>query len=64
MTLAEHYRNRAQGLKERADNQPDLRLRLELEMLAQKYFLLAMQAERNASNDVVYEPPMKGNNVT
>ena len=57
MTLSEEYRFKAQALKGRADNQSDLRLRLELELLARKYFLLADQAERNSRNDVFYEPP-------
>jgi hypothetical protein len=57
MTLADTYRFTARGLKERADSQSDVGLRPEFESLAQKYFLLAELAERNCSNDVVYETP-------
>jgi hypothetical protein len=58
MTLAEEYRIRAQGLKDNAEHQTDLSLRLDLVLLAQKYFLLAEQAERNRHTDIVYETPL------
>lgn len=59
MTRAEEYRLKAQDLKSRADNKRDLRVRLELELIARKYSLLAEQAARNSHNDVVYEPVIK-----
>jgi len=53
MSLSEQYRIKAEKLRARAHMKSDIRLKLELEMLAQGYQLLAEQAARNDRTDIV-----------
>jgi hypothetical protein len=56
VSIAETYKHIASSLKARAAKQDDIHLRVQYETLAQKYLRLALQAEKNIQNDVVYEP--------
>src|SRR3954469_24041520 len=51
------YRAKAAEIEGRARVELDPVARAELKHLAMSYLRLAVQAERNALNDVVYEPP-------
>jgi|SRR3954462_75182 hypothetical protein len=51
------YRAKAAEIEARARVELDPVARAELKHLAMSYLRLAVQAERNALNDVVYEPP-------
>jgi len=51
------YRAKAAEIEARARVELDPVARTELKHLAMSYLRLAVQAERNALNDVVYEPP-------
>jgi len=47
MSITDIYREIAEDLKDRAEQQEDQRLRLQYESFARKYFSLATQAEQN-----------------
>lgn len=57
MTPADQYRVRAAELSAKARDETNPALKAEFEALALGYIRLAEQAERNARNDIVYEPP-------
>jgi hypothetical protein len=58
MTSGETYRLKAAELHARASEElPGSRVRLELESLALSYVRLALDADRNAQTDLVYETP-------
>jgi hypothetical protein len=55
----DEYRVKAAELHARSKQETDPFLRAELEHLAHGYLRLAEQADRNAQNDVTYEPPLE-----
>lgn len=57
MTPAEDYRQRAAEFKAKAGATGDRVLAAEWTRLAEQYLRLAADADRNALNDLVYEPP-------
>lgn len=57
MTQADHYRIKAAEFSARARAESAPKLQIEYAMMAAGYLRLAQQADRNAGNDVVYEPP-------
>ena len=57
MTSAEQYRVKAAEFAARASAEETPKLQLEYAQMAAAYLRLAEQADRNALNDVVYEPP-------
>lgn len=61
MTSADHYRIKAAEFAARARTESVPKLQIEYAMMAASYLRLAEQADRNASNDVVYEPPVDRN---
>lgn len=56
---ADRYRVKAAELSAKALQEPRLDLKAEYQRLAASYLLLAAQAERNSTTDVVYEPPFQ-----
>lgn len=61
-SAADRYRVKAAELSAKALQEPRLDLRAEYQRLAASYLLLATQAERNSTNDLVYEPPLPATN--
>ncbi len=59
MTPATQYRTLAARFRARARTEESTQLRAELGHLAQCYVRLAEQADRNAQNDVSYEPILR-----
>jgi hypothetical protein len=57
MTSADHYRAKALEFSEMASGETNPRLQVEYAGMAEAYFRLAMQAEKNQQNDVFYETP-------
>ena len=58
-TAADRYRVKSAELSAKALQEPRSDLKAEYERLAASYLLLAAQAERNSTNDLVYEPPLQ-----
>jgi len=57
MASGDVYLFRAAELFAKAEAEPNLAARMDLENLARAYLRLAEQAIRNARTDVSYEPP-------
>ena len=57
MTSADQYRVKALEFAERANGQTNPSLQIEYAGMAELYFRLAVLAEKNQRNDVVYETP-------
>jgi hypothetical protein len=55
MAAGDDYRLKAANMNARAQQESNLRVRTELESLAQSYLRLAEQADRNARNHFVQE---------
>jgi hypothetical protein len=62
-TAADRYRVKSAELSAKALQEPRPDLKAEYERLAASYLLLAAQAERNSTNDLVYEPPLQTGQV-
>ena len=62
-SAADRYRVKAAELSAKALQESRADLKAEYERLAASYLLLAAQAERNSTNDVVYEPPLQTGEV-
>jgi hypothetical protein len=62
-TAADRYRVKAAELSAKALQEARSDLKAEYERLAASYLLLAAQAERNSTNDLVYEPPLQTGEV-
>ena len=62
-SAADRYRVKAAELSAKALRESRSDLRAEYERLAASYLLLAAQAERNSTNDLVYEPPLQTGEV-
>ena len=62
-SAADRYRVKAAELSAKALQESRSDLKAEYERLAASYLLLAAQAERNSTNDVVYEPPLQTEQV-
>ena len=58
MTPADRYRVKAAELAARARSESSQHLQIEFATMSASYLRLAEQADRNADNDVIYEPPM------
>lgn len=58
MTPADQYRVKAAEFLARARGETNPELQFEFARMAQSYLRLAILAEHNSHNDVVYEPPM------
>lgn len=58
-SAADKYRVKAAELSAKALHEPRPDLKAEYQRLAASYLLLAAQAERNSTNDLVYEPPLQ-----
>jgi hypothetical protein len=57
MSSADRYRIKAAEFAALARAEVDANLQMEFATMAASYLRLAEQADRNALNDVVYEPP-------
>jgi len=57
MPTGQEYRVKAADLFGRARNEPNQLVRADCEVLALSYLRLADQADKNATNDIVYETP-------
>ena len=57
MNPADHYRIRAAEFTAKARGETDPVMHAEYARMAQSYLRLAMLADRNSQNDIVYEPP-------
>ena len=57
MTTGDQYRIRAAEFHERAQCETNPDINRQFENLARAYLLLAEQADRNATTELVYEPP-------
>ncbi len=57
MTVADQYRAKGLQLAAKASEVRNPRLQLEYAGMAEAYFRLALQAEKNQLTDVVYETP-------
>jgi hypothetical protein len=57
MTSGDHYRTLAADCTARARNENDPAARAEWDRMGASYRLLAEQADRNATMDIVYETP-------
>ena len=55
-TSADYYRARAQQFAELSNAQTNPRLQLEYAAMAESYFRLARQAEKNQTSDIGYVP--------
>ena len=55
MSIADAYRQLAEEFTFKAKTQADPHMRIEYEVLAKNYCLLAEQAEKNSRTDIVYE---------
>jgi hypothetical protein len=58
-SAADRYRVKAAELSTKALKETRADLKAEYQRLAASYLLLAAQAERNSTTDVVYEPPIQ-----
>jgi hypothetical protein len=58
MTQADQYRVKAAEFAAKAKAEPSQKVQVEYAMIAAGYLRLAEQADRNATTDVVYEPPL------
>jgi hypothetical protein len=54
MTIADTYRGIGDSLKDKASIQTDQTFRLHYEVLAQQYYRLALEAEKNDRREVAY----------
>ena len=61
MTAANHYRIKAAEFAARAQVEAERHMQVEFARMAASYLRLAEQADRNALNDVIYEPPFRAN---
>ena len=59
MSVADEYRAKAAEMAEKAKREGDTLLRAEFEALRRNYLRLALQAEKNAKTDIVYETPRR-----
>jgi hypothetical protein len=59
MSVADAYRAKAAEIAEKAKAERDPLVRAELEALRRNYLRLAVQAEKNAKTDIVYETPAR-----
>ena len=57
MSLADEYREKAATLAAMAEATRDPARRAQCVSLSRSYLLLALQADKNAATDVVYETP-------
>ena len=58
MTVADQYRAKGLQFATMANAERNPRLQLEYAGMAEAYFRLALQAEKNQQTDVVYETPV------
>jgi hypothetical protein len=59
MSVADAYRAKAAEIAEKAKAERNPVVRAELEALRRNYLRLAVQAEKNARTDIVYETPRR-----
>ena len=66
MTSADQYRVKALEFAEMASGEANPRLKVEYAGMAERYFRLALLAEKNQKTDIVYEtpPPTNGSAET
>ncbi|MEA2992028.1 MAG: hypothetical protein QOD40_948 [Alphaproteobacteria bacterium] len=60
MTPADQYRVKAAEFLAKARGEVDSQARVDLERMAQGYLRLAVLADQNSHNDIVYETPPEG----
>jgi hypothetical protein len=60
MTSTDQYRVRAAEFLAMAQSESDPHRQLEYATMAQKYLRLAILADQNNQNDIVYETPKRG----
>jgi hypothetical protein len=61
MNAAQQYRAKAIEFAALAGAEPNINLQVAYAQMAQGYFRLAILAEQNSHNDLVYETPPRGN---
>ena len=59
MSVADEYRAKAAEMAEKAKRDGDPLVQAEFEALRRNYLRLALQAEKNAKTDIVYETPSR-----
>ena len=59
MSVADEYRAKAAEMAEKAKRERDPLVQAEFEALRRNYLRLALQAEKNAKTDIVYETPRR-----
>jgi hypothetical protein len=59
MSVADEYRAKAAEMAEKAKRDGDPLVQAEFEALRRNYLRLALQAEKNAKTDIVYETPRR-----